>query len=56
MMNINLLQLLSKYIIFLTVSVMSSLGIGNYSENEAVVNNIIKKSLKMLQMLFQREK
>lgn len=43
MMNINLLQLLSKYIIFLTVSVMSSLGIGNYSENEAVVNNINKE-------------
>lgn len=39
-MNIGLLQLMSKYITLITISVMSMFNIGSYSENNKINNNI----------------
>lgn len=39
-MNINLLQLLSKYVILATMSIMSIFNVGNYKEKETLINNV----------------
>ena len=42
-MNINLLQLVGKYIVFTAMSIMSLFNIGNYNEKETLVNNANKE-------------